>query len=48
MDNLDYIESYFTNVLAPDQAREFEKRIESDPVFAEEVAFYLSAQTGFR
>ncbi len=43
MDNTDYIESYFTNELAPDQAREFEKRIESDPAFAEEVAFYLSA-----
>jgi tetratricopeptide (TPR) repeat protein len=43
MDNTEYIESYFTNELVPDQAREFEKRIESDPVFAEEVAFYLSA-----
>lgn len=43
MDNLDYIESYFTNTLVSGQAREFEKRIESDPVFAEEVAFYLSA-----
>ena len=45
MDNTDYIESYFTNELVPDQAREFEKRIESDPVFADEVAFYLSALT---
>jgi tetratricopeptide (TPR) repeat protein len=45
MDNTDYIESYFTNELVPDQAREFEKRIESDPGFAEEVAFYLSALT---
>ncbi|HEV3222914.1 MAG TPA: hypothetical protein VGZ90_08555 [Puia sp.] len=45
MDNTDYIESYFTNELVPDQAREFEKRIESDPAFAEEVAFYLSALT---
>ena len=43
MDNTDYIESYFTNELVPDQAREFERRIESDPAFAEEVAFYLSA-----
>ena len=43
MDNTDYIESYFTNELVPDQAGEFEKRIESDPDFAEEVAFYLSA-----
>lgn len=43
MDNTDYIESYFTNELVPNQAREFEKRIESDPAFADEVAFYLSA-----
>ncbi len=43
MDNTDYIESYFTNEMVQDQAREFEKRIESDPQFAEEVAFYLSA-----
>jgi tetratricopeptide (TPR) repeat protein len=43
MDNADYIESYFTSSLTTDRAREFEKRIESDPAFAEEVAFYLSA-----
>lgn len=42
MDNLDVIEGYFTKTLADDQVREFEKRIESDPAFAEEVAFYLS------
>jgi tetratricopeptide (TPR) repeat protein len=42
MDNTDYIDSYFTNELVPEQAREFEKRIESDPAFAEEVTFYLS------
>ena len=44
MDNLDYIESYFTHAMVPGQAREFEKRIESDPAFAEDVAFYLSAR----
>jgi tetratricopeptide (TPR) repeat protein len=43
MDNLDYIESYFTNEPDTARTREFEKRIESDPAFAEEVAFYLSA-----
>jgi tetratricopeptide (TPR) repeat protein len=42
MDNTEYIESYFTNKFVAEQAREFEKRIESDPKFAEEVAFYLS------
>ncbi len=30
--------------LVTDQVKEFEKRIESDPAFAEEVAFYLSAK----
>jgi tetratricopeptide (TPR) repeat protein len=43
MDNLDYIESYFSNEPDSERAREFEKRIETDPGFAEDVAFYLSA-----
>ncbi len=43
MDNLDYIESYFTDGPDPVRTREFENRIESDPAFAEQVAFYLSA-----
>jgi tetratricopeptide (TPR) repeat protein len=42
MENAEYIESYFTNKFPAEQAEEFEKRIESDPDFAEEVAFYLS------
>ena len=42
MDNLDYIESYFASEPDIARTREFEKRIESDPGFAEEVAFYLS------
>jgi tetratricopeptide (TPR) repeat protein len=43
MDNLDYIESYFSNGPDAARAREFQERIETDPAFAEEVAFYLSA-----
>jgi hypothetical protein len=43
MDNLDYIESYFTGEPDSLRTREFESRIESDPAFAEEVAFYLIA-----
>jgi hypothetical protein len=43
MDNLDYIENYFTSEPDAGQVREFEERIISDPSFAEEVAFYLSA-----
>jgi tetratricopeptide (TPR) repeat protein len=44
MDNLDYIENYFTNIPGSELTREFEERIKSDPGFAEEVAFYLAAQ----
>jgi len=44
MDNLDYIENFFTNKPGTDLTREFEERIKSDPGFAEEVAFYLAAQ----
>jgi len=44
MDNLDYIEDYFSKVAGADLTREFEERIHSDPGFAEEVAFYLAAQ----
>jgi tetratricopeptide (TPR) repeat protein len=43
MDNLDYIENYFTNSPGPSEVSEFENKIGSDPDFAEEVAFYLSA-----
>ena len=44
MDNLDYIDSYFTDEPDKDRTTAFEKRIESDPAFAEEVAFYLNAR----
>jgi tetratricopeptide (TPR) repeat protein len=45
MDNSEYIENYFSGTPVPEEAHLFEKRIESDPDFAEEVAFYLSAHT---
>jgi len=44
MDNLDYIENFFTGEPGADRTREFEERLLSDPAFAEEVAFYLTAQ----
>jgi tetratricopeptide (TPR) repeat protein len=44
MDNLDYIENFFTNKPGAEFTREFEERIKSDPGFADEVAFYLTAQ----
>ena len=43
MDNLDYIENYFTSAPGTELNREFEERIKSDSGFAEEVAFYLAA-----
>ena len=43
MDSLDYIDSYFKGQLNAEEVREFELRIEQDPVFAQDVAFYVSA-----
>jgi tetratricopeptide (TPR) repeat protein len=45
MENSELIENYFTSSLDAEQVREFEKRIESEPAFADEVAFYLSVHT---
>src|SRR5580765_4346096 len=45
MDNSELIENYFSGSPDPQQIRSFESRIESDPVFAEEVAFYLSVRS---
>lgn len=42
-DNLDYIDSYFKGDRLPEETRQFGERVISDPVFAEDVAFYLSA-----
>jgi tetratricopeptide (TPR) repeat protein len=43
MESLDYIDSYFKGELTPEEVRQFELRIEQDPVFAHDVAFYVSA-----
>jgi tetratricopeptide (TPR) repeat protein len=43
MDSLEYIDAYLKGESSPEQARQFEKQLEDDPAFAEEVAFYLSA-----
>ncbi len=43
MDSLDYIDNYFKGQLNAEEIREFELRIEQDPVFAQDVAFYVSA-----
>ena len=44
MDNLTYIEAYCNKELSPEGKKEFEQRIVSDPVLAEEMAFYLSSR----
>jgi hypothetical protein len=43
MNSLEYIDDYFKGAMPPEETRTFEQKIESDPAFAEEVAFYLSA-----
>jgi tetratricopeptide (TPR) repeat protein len=48
MDNLDYIDRYFKSELPPEGVKLFGEKIESDPAFAEEVAFYLSASQASR
>jgi len=43
MDNLEYIDDYFNGILNEARRAQFEQLIRSDPAFAEEVAFYISA-----
>jgi len=43
-DNLEYIDAYFQRMLDSEETRRFEQKLEEDPEFAEEVAFYLSAK----
>ncbi len=42
MDNREYIDRFFKSQPMPEEARLFGEKMESDPVFAGEVAFYLS------
>jgi tetratricopeptide (TPR) repeat protein len=42
--NLKYIDDYFQGGLLPGEIEAFQKRIQEDQAFAEEVAFYLSAR----
>jgi len=41
---LEYIDAYFNNAMSKEEAIMFEKKIEEDKDFADEVAFYLSAK----
>ena len=48
MDSLEYIDDYFKKESSAEDARQFEQKIQDDPIFAEEVAFYLSAYSVFK
>jgi tetratricopeptide (TPR) repeat protein len=45
MDSLQYIDDYFNGLLTEEQKRQWEQKIHADSAFAEEVAFYLSANS---
>jgi tetratricopeptide (TPR) repeat protein len=44
LDNLEYIDSYFSGEQSAEETKKFEERVIEEPGFAEEVAFYLSAK----
>jgi len=46
--NPEYIDAYFNDELAPEDARQFEQKIIEDRNFAEEVAFYLSVKQALK
>lgn len=48
MEDVDHIDAYFDGEISPEEASRFERRIEEDPVFAEEVAGYLGALAALR
>ncbi|HEY4207396.1 MAG TPA: tetratricopeptide repeat protein [Puia sp.] len=48
MDTLEYIDGFFKGEYPPEEAGQFEERIQKDPVFAEQVAYYLSAHAAFK
>ena len=45
---LEYIDAYFQRTLDPEEIKRFEQKIAEDKEFADEVAFYLSAQQSFK
>jgi tetratricopeptide (TPR) repeat protein len=40
MDDYDYMENYFSGALSPEEMKQFDEKIQNDPAFAEDVAFY--------
>jgi tetratricopeptide (TPR) repeat protein len=43
MDDYEYISNYFKGVLSPEERIQFDRKIQDDPAFAEDVAFYCSS-----
>lgn len=48
MNNLEYIDDYFTGRLTGEEKTAFEARVHTDPAFSEELAFYVSAMDLFK
>jgi tetratricopeptide (TPR) repeat protein len=48
MDSLEYIDGYFGGGFSPEEAGRFEQRIQDDPTFAAEVAYYISARAALK
>ncbi len=44
MENIEYIEAYFTNTLNVSERKTFELKIETDKQFASDVAFYITSR----
>jgi tetratricopeptide (TPR) repeat protein len=43
MDEYDYIGNYFNGLLSQEEMKRFDEKIQQDPAFAEDVAFYCSS-----
>jgi tetratricopeptide (TPR) repeat protein len=42
MDDYNYIDNYFKGMLPPEEMKRFDQKIQEDPAFAENIAFYCS------
>src|ERR1700704_3967407 len=48
MDSLEYIDAYFGGGFSPEEAGRFEQRIQEDPAFASDVAYYISTRAALK
>ena len=47
-DRMHQIDNFFQGLLSPDDVKSFEEKIQSDPAFAADLAFYISAKQAAR